>query len=358
MTADLLALDRGRCRPPVAPLPTTHTGAHGTDRTAATASPTTDEVGHFQLPQVGHFRLPLTLRTSSAPRSITARKAPPPMTISFDLSFPTDHGDGPISHLSVGEVLFVLGSNGTGKSSLMLRFAANNPGNSRRVSAHRQTWLNSAALGVTPASKVQAEQHIRSTDHQQKSRYRDDYAAQRASITIYELIDAENVCAREIAALLDGGDVESATSAARTEAPIAIINELLLHATIPISINIRRNERLMASKHGGPEYSAAELSDGERNAVLIAGTVLTAPPDSFLIIDEPQRHLHRSIISPLLSQAVRSSTGLRVCHIYPRPRPTIGDVGSLGPSPSLMRVCWWTGEELGSGRSEAGHAYR
>lgn len=58
----------------------------------------------------------------------------------------------------------------------------------------------------------------------------------------------------------------------------------------------------MASKDGGPGYSAAELSDGERNALLIAGNVLTAPPGILLIIDEPERHLHRSIISPLLSQ--------------------------------------------------------
>ena len=184
----------------------------------------------------------------------------------------------------------------------MHRFATNNPSNARRISAHRQTWMSSDALDMTPASKVQTEKNIRNTDHQLTSRYRDDYAAQRASITIYELIDAENVRARQIAGLVDAGDVESAVSAARAEAPIAVINELLLQSSIPISINIRRNERLMASKRGGPVYSAAELSDGERNAVLIAGNVLTAPSQSLVIIDEPERHLHRSIISPLLSQ--------------------------------------------------------
>jgi predicted ATP-dependent endonuclease of OLD family len=44
----------------------------------------------------------------------------------------------------------------------------------------------------------------------------------------------------------------------------------------------------------------AELSDGERNAFLLAAEVLTAKPGTLLIIDEPERHLHRSIISPLL----------------------------------------------------------
>ena len=227
----------------------------------------------------------------------------------------------------------------------MLRFATTNLDSSRRISAHRQTWMNSDALDMTPASKVQTEQNIRNTDHQQASRYRDDYAAQRASITIYELIDAENVRARKIAALVDAGDVESAVSAASAEAPIAVINELLLQSTIPISISIRENERLMASKNGGPEYSAAELSDGERNAVLIAGNVLTAPSDSLLIIDEPERHLHRSIISPLLSQlfARRPDCGFVIStHDHDLPLST------SEASVLLLRSCEFSGDHVQS----------
>jgi energy-coupling factor transporter ATP-binding protein EcfA2 len=47
-------------------------------------------------------------------------------------------------------------------------------------------------------------------------------------------------------------------------------------------------------------YSTAQLSDGERNALPIAADVLTAPAGTLLLIDEPERHLHRSISSPLL----------------------------------------------------------
>ncbi len=204
--------------------------------------------------------------------------------------------------LEAGEMLFVLGANGTGKSSLMFHIATQYGRSTRRISAHRQTWMNSDALDMTPSSKMQTEQHIQNEDRQQQSRYRDSYAAQRASMTVYELIDAENIRARRIAALVDGGDLTAAADAAKKEAPITVINELLRHSNIPITISIHENERVMASKGGGHAYSAAELSDGERNALLIAGSVLTAPPSTLLIIDEPERHLHRSIISPLLSQ--------------------------------------------------------
>ena len=43
------------------------------------------------------------------------------------------------------------------------------------------------------------------------------------------------------------------------------------------------------------------MSDGERSAVIIAAHVITADPGTVLLIDEPERHLHRSIIQPFLS---------------------------------------------------------
>jgi hypothetical protein len=101
----------------------------------------------------------------------------------------------------------------------------------------------------------------------------------------------------------------------------------------------------MASKDGGPEYSAAELSDGERNALLIAGNVLTAPEGSLLIIDEPERHLHRSIIAPLLSQLFerRADCGFVVStHDHDLPLE-VTDARTL-----LLRACNFDGRNVQS----------
>ncbi|PKP85046.1 MAG: hypothetical protein CVT80_04805 [Alphaproteobacteria bacterium HGW-Alphaproteobacteria-2] len=261
----------------------------------------------------------------------------------FNLNFPTQNAEVSQLQLEPGQMLFVLGANGTGKSSLMHRFAQQNDGQTRKISAHRQTWMNTDALDMTPAAKVQTEKHIQNEDRQQQSRYRDQFAAQRASMTIYELIDAENVRARSITAAFDAGNMEEATEAAKVEAPITVINELLRQSNIPITITIRANERVMASKDGGPEYSAAELSDGERNALLIAGNVLTAPAGSLLIIDEPERHLHRSIISPLLSQLFerRSDCGFVVStHDHDLPLEV------TGARTLLLRSCTFNGQNV------------
>ncbi len=220
----------------------------------------------------------------------------------FELKFPMtaarDHG----IHLDPGDILFVLGANGSGKSSLMFHFNTQYHGDTRRISAHRQTWMRSDALDMTPSAKVQTEQYIQNEDQTIHSRYRDQYAAERASMTIYDLIDAENVRARAIAAAYDAGDDERLRKAGSSEAPVTVINELLRQSNVPITITIQANERVMARRDSGSPYSAAQLSDGERNALLIAGSILTAPEGTLLLIDEPERHLHRSIISPLLRQ--------------------------------------------------------
>jgi len=48
-----------------------------------------------------------------------------------------------------------------------------------------------------------------------------------------------------------------------------------------------------------PLYSAAEMSDGERAVFYMIGQVLFADPGSILIFDEPELHLHRSILGRL-----------------------------------------------------------
>lgn len=221
--------------------------------------------------------------------------------MAFLIRIPCANGQRIEIDLQQGESVFVLGANGTGKSSLMHQTFTLNQKVARRISAHRQTWLTSNTLMFSPDQKRKSESRIRGEDAQAHSRWKDDHSATRAGLAIYDLIDAENVRARAITGAVDGGDMDLAKTLSRRDAPIKVINDLLRLSNIPVSIAVQRNEEVVASKAGSPPYSIAELSDGERNALLIAADVLTAVPDTLLIIDEPERHLHRSIISPLLT---------------------------------------------------------
>ncbi|GEM_PF-1505966 len=57
--------------------------------------------------------------------------------MTFDLKIPTQNSQPLAIRLEDGELLFVLGTNGTGKSSLVVHFAQTNTGKSRKISAHR-----------------------------------------------------------------------------------------------------------------------------------------------------------------------------------------------------------------------------
>lgn len=225
------------------------------------------------------------------------------MGANLTYSFKIPKFDGTTLSISVEPLksLYVLGANGHGKSSLMHLFLAAYSNQVRRISAHRQTWFSSNASSYSPEQRRNTETNIRSSDHSPEARWKDNYSAHRATIAIYDLIDAENVRAREIAGAIDSGDLKGAQALSRKPAPIKEINQLLKMSNIPVEIFVGANQELFASKNGGPKYSVAELSDGERNALLIAATVLTAEKGMLILIDEPERHLHRSITSPLLN---------------------------------------------------------
>ena len=221
--------------------------------------------------------------------------------MTFVFTIPEPSGTPLAVTLDIGQCIFVLGANGTGKSSLMQKLYSAHRATAQRISAHRQTWFSSSSVTLSPEQKRNTETNISHSDMGTESRWKDDYAAQRANIAIYDLIDAENVRARTIAGAVDCRDIDLAKTLSKKDAPIKIINELLRLSNIPIEISVKENEQVLASKSGSPPYSVAELSDGERNALLIASSVLTVKPGTLLLIDEPERHLHRSIISPLLT---------------------------------------------------------
>jgi ABC-type Mn2+/Zn2+ transport system ATPase subunit len=223
--------------------------------------------------------------------------------VSYTFSIPGH--EEPIS-MDIGQTLFVLGANGTGKSALLQRIVGSGGDNVRRISASRQLWMQSSGVSLSPSQKLEWERNTVNWDRNSQSRWQEQNAQMRASLALFDLVDAENREAREVRAAVRAGNIEAAQLQALKSAPLERINELLLNSNIPIAISVQEHGQVVARKNGGPTYGVAELSDGERNALLIGANVLTAKPGTLLVIDEPERHLHRSIISPLLSQLMLS----------------------------------------------------
>ena len=219
----------------------------------------------------------------------------------FTLSVPTTNNNHVHISLKTGEMLFVLGANGTGKSSLMQALASAYQGKARRITAHRQTWFRSGSPEVTSSVRAQHEHNVKNYDQEAQSRWMDDYAQQRAQMAIYDLVSCENGRARTIARAVDQNVSAEQAKQAAGDSVFSVMNRLLRLANLDITIAIEANDEIMATRKGSIPYSIAKLSDGERNAILIAANVLTVPAGTILLIDETERHLHRSITSPLLS---------------------------------------------------------
>jgi len=219
----------------------------------------------------------------------------------FTLNYPGPEGEQVEQVISSGQFLFVTGANGTGKSTLMHQFANQNRGHNRRITAHRQVWFNSDSVDITPLGRLQTELQISNIDRQTQSIWKDDYAAQRSQAIIFDIIESENIESRKIADAARIGDMATVQELAEAQSPLEKLNDILKIANLGYQVSVSEGSKLVAVRDGYDNYSIAELSDGERNALLIAANVLTVPNETLILLDEPERHLHRSIVSPLLS---------------------------------------------------------
>ena len=205
--------------------------------------------------------------------------------------------------LKNGDQLFIVGPNGSGKSALIQRFVSQHPQNRvKRITAHRQTWFNSGSIDLTAANRQQYEQQYLSYDRSYEARWKDSNPGWNLSAVLFDLIAKENTRARAIARHVDDQEHRKAEEiSAKSISPFDQINELLSLATLTVTIENSNDRNLIARHPNGQSFSIAEMSDGERNAMIIAAHVITADPGIVFLIDEPERHLHRSIIQPFLS---------------------------------------------------------
>ena len=202
-----------------------------------------------------------------------------------------------------GFQLFIVGPNGSGKSALIQRFVSDNTRKKiTRITAYRQTWFDSGSIDVTSASRQQYDRDTRNYDIRDEARWKDLRGGGGLSVVLFDLVAKENAINKSIARHVRNQDANQALEFADgSPSPFNRINELLDRGRLTVTIENSEDQDLLARHPQGEPFSIAEMSDGERNAMIIAAHVITAEPGTLFVIDEPERHLHRSIIQPFLS---------------------------------------------------------
>ena len=132
------------------------------------------------------------------------RTANPHRSFGMNWNIPRLSGEPLDLSLEANDRVFVVGANGSGKSALIQRFVSEHQGTGvRRISAHRQTWLDSGSLTLTPLGRKQFEQNNSSNERNDTARWRDSNSQQKQSAVLFDLVARENTRARSIARLVD-----------------------------------------------------------------------------------------------------------------------------------------------------------
>ena len=215
-------------------------------------------------------------------------------------------GEEPLSlTLEDGDQLFVVGANGSGKSALLQYWiSSDDEGKISRISAHRRTWFETGSIQLTHDGLRRFDRMGGVYERRPEALWKDRDAARKQSAVLFGLVEEERIRTRSIASHVGSGDAEKAAKvASESPSPFDRINELLEKGMLDISIQESSDggEMLASRGNAGQAFSIVQMSDGERNAFIIAAAVLTVKPGTVLLIDEPERHLHRSIIEPFLS---------------------------------------------------------
>lgn len=194
----------------------------------------------------------------------------------------------------------IVGANGSGKSHLGAWIEDNNT-NVLRISAQR-------ALSIPAVLNLRNEEsswnaicfgHERSKykgnkwSDEKTTRLIDDYR--------YVLSCIFARVRKESASYIKNCKEKEKQGQEHDKVPIMITDKIITiwDAVFPHRKIILDDDTIKAQVPGESEYHAKEMSDGERVAIYLIGQCLVAPSNTTIVIDEPEIHLHKSIMHKL-----------------------------------------------------------
>lgn len=221
--------------------------------------------------------------------------------VGFKLSIPEFDGlNNRVIEIKPGELMYVVGANGSGKSGLLHLFHRAHS-ESEMLTAQRNSYFQTDTVNYQPNQVTDYEQRSRSFVHDKSFRWTNIPHADHAGVLASKLIQADNSRNRRI--------VDPSHSADRIAELIASevsvferINTVFRLAGLAVRVRVETNDAIAAERGDlNAKYSVAHMSDGERAAFIVAAHILTAKHNTLILLDEPERHFHSSISVPLLA---------------------------------------------------------
>lgn len=222
------------------------------------------------------------------------------MTFNFEIP---GHANPTTIAAEPGSSVIFVGANGSGKTRLAVHIEEAVGASAHRISAHRALNLNPAVPKI-PGNKA-LRKHRFGWDHESAtaaSRKGHRWPGNEPAVALLNDFDSllQVLFAEQSATTLEthtkcrAGDSASA-KATKFETLSEIWSRLLPHRRLIIS----GDDIQVEASGGGERYPASNMSDGERAIFYLIAQALVAAESSLLLIDEPELHVHPSIMSSL-----------------------------------------------------------
>lgn len=240
------------------------------------------------------------------------------MAFTAGIEVPTFKGSASIKVGSGTSIVFV-GANGSGKTRLGVFLDAILSANGvevHRIAAHRSLALNP---DVVPPSLEIAQNRLfygyDKGDYNHKSGHRFQSQPEIALLSDFDHVVSALYAENNDVSILYRQSAMSNTGV-YTPPPAAKIDNLknIWEKVLPHRQLVILSSNFKTKTLGGDEYSASEMSDGERVIFYLIAQALLAKPNTLLIFDEPELHINRSILAKLWDEIEASRPDC--CFLY------------------------------------------
>lgn len=205
--------------------------------------------------------------------------------------------------LETGKTTIIIGANGSGKTRLAVHLEEQLGEKAHRIAAHRALSLNPNIEKISEAKAKQGlfygnPEWAKDISQRKSARWNNKsstYLLNDFDRLLQYLFAQQNNLAVENHQKSKRGE-EITNSKIKLDILQEVWERLLPTKKLRITAD---DIRVSSIGIESADYSASEMSDGERAVFYILGQVLSANEDSILIFDEPELHIHKSIISNL-----------------------------------------------------------
>lgn len=221
--------------------------------------------------------------------------------MTFNFSIPTAAAALSIT-VNPGSSIVIVGANGGGKTRLAVHIENALELGAHRISAHRALALDPSVAKISEQKALSGLRtgyngEIDEVRFRVGQRWRSNMAVSLLNdydFLIQALFANQSNQSLETHQKVRAGDCGPANPT-KFERLQAIWSRLLPHRLLIIS-----GDDIRVSTPGiNVNYPAADMSDGERAIFYLVGQTLVAADNSLLLVDEPELHIHRSIMSKL-----------------------------------------------------------